>query len=408
MKREVTIKTKQALSAAPKIRFETKARTTNVNKGDWACLISEGNVLRKLDYLPSGLDEHSSQAAERNKIHSIELNGFMTEGEKKIFFTTFTYFDTNSEAVENGLSPEDNDNIKVLLAFLKLHNEVSVKNEAGTELNPNVNFNLVKFDYIDNIAKIEKATETNFLVIDATSQLKSWFENDKQKLIDFAYIWGVKNISSYEERSLFNHCVSLVNSDIEKYTNVSKKLEDSMQVAVTKGTVLIKNDKFIIEKVGAYFMFNEENVGTDINEAVAYFKKNKQQYNLLKFELGISEPSADIQLAETTVEPVGDGLKTKPAVFERMEKDRDFKETESTKLKISNKLMQIIFKGQDVTADMVKNRYQFLADTGKSEAKCISELAQDPRISSVELQEWYSSEIERVRAEKTPYIIKTK
>jgi hypothetical protein len=400
MKRTLTLQTKFPSENPQKVRMFTEKRG-NPQKGEaqtTECIISQSGVYMKINYLPA-VEEPS-----RKEIVDVNIDNPITSGNRKVYNATFFYYDTLKEAAENGISETQNKNSKLLVEFLKEHSEISVPDKMGVNTNKNVKADTCRFELIDNTEISDNTESENLSVIAAVNMLDLWYKEDQDKLTSFAYMWGVKGLTSkkYTAKELFNILFKEVNANIEKFKEKIAFIEDEITVNVTKAAQIRKGNNFILPNENGHYIYNSAVVGKDIKEATIYFGGNPQEYTLLKADLNIksSMPILELALPPVVEESVPE-IKSKQLTayeLQNLEKIQD-----KLKVKFSDRIYRTIVEKQDVMAERVKgNQFQYLEDTKSTEGLCLQLLSETEELQKIiGGHQWFLAEVERVKREQT-------
>ncbi len=405
MKHLIRIRTRAAKSSPQVIELKTRIKTERNDTLYETLLVEADGVYRLLNGLPKEILDEKGKVVSREdeKIAKVTIDLVTTEtGNRKFWHHDFVYYDYESEFPE-GVSKRDNDAVKTIVAFLRKHQEISVKNKKGEEVNKNIIPSMVMYDFIDTTEKVEDAVKEKLFAIEASVKLKEWYEEDKlnpKRLINFAYLWGMENVSSIPPNALFSKLVEMASQDMPKFNATMEHIESDIAVNVLKARQIKVRGEFIIQEVGTQFVFNTIPIGSNTKEMVMFFslKDNIQQYTLLKNELGVKDYIPQIELPLAPKEPSVDMVKNTSK--SKQEIDREDKALDNLKNKISDKIRRVLINGQDATAEKVNNRYQMLSETGRLPEQCLVELIDVYEIrENATMQEWYQAEIEAIKKE---------
>lgn len=404
MKYTVLIKSRNPSPTAPIIKMEWKNKAKGGKGAFGECLISDSGVYRELPYIPDALIE--GQEKDRAKIVKINLNMVKSTGDKKFWEREIVYYDTTEEAIKNGFTKDENNNNKLLVNALKKHFEISFKSENNTELNPNIDSILVKYNLLDTTERLKKSVEKKVYVIEATSLVYDWFKNDQYKLTTFGFLWGIKEIETMSADKLFDVLITEVSNDINKFNDTLSYIESDIHTNIIKATRIVKGTDLILKREGNYFMFNNNVVAEGltiescIEKAVAYFKVHSQDYVLLKNELGVNDG-----IPTFVLEPSEEPSEKKEIGIKRLGKNpHQEKQEAALKRKVANLIYKVVIENKDVIAPKNGVAYALLSDTGNSIDSCLKDLSEVEEIKdSVDMQVFFREETDRVKTERTPY-----
>jgi hypothetical protein len=404
MKHQIRVITLSAKSNPPTIRLQTRIRN-NRNEAIYETLLLEGDgIYRLLNGLPKEIKSENGKvvASEQDRVATVLLNmSIMKEHGKKYWYRDFVFYDNETE-LPLGFNKQDNDANRTICAFLKKHQEMSVKDKKGVEQNKNIDNMFATYEFIDSTEQTETKLQENLGIIDAGLKLREWYKENELnpiKLINFAYIWGIEKISETSPADLFNKLLNLANSNMEKFKATLVYIDNDIMINVRKATQIIINKDFIIKEVGGQYVFNNIPIGKNIQEMLMFFRTNEQQYALLKNELGVKDNVPKIELPPTPVPLVIDPLASPPPA-NKQDIARKEKDVESLKLWFTDKIRRVLEKGQDIVAEKDGTRFRFLADTGGTPEKCLIALSEDLRIRDNSImQTWLQAEIQAIKDE---------
>lgn len=308
---------------------------------------------------------------------------------KKYFYNEITVF--NDEEIADGLDKRENDGNKLIIEMLKHHPNIVYKKKDGFNINKNIAINSLIYELEDISGKLWDDVQRRLITTIALQELKNWSVSAPQQMVNFAYLWGIKNIGSLTNNKLYKQLYDEVNNNPMQYSKVRLWLDDEVVVFVKRAMMVYTKDSrtHIISQNGNHLMFNGQPVGKTMEDAINHFKTNAQDWLLLQREMPEISKLPQVEL-------VKDSQAVPPAVINVSVEQREKSEVQIMRDKqyLTIKIKQVILDNKNI---FDKQKGKFVIITNNQHSEIIKRL-RDTREASYYL-DWFDNEVNLIKEE---------